>query len=482
MKESLRFSFGGLSAIADLAAGPFVSPFINNGKLKSPILRAPMINTAHTIRRLTQLLLGLLCLSTTSLICRATEVRYNVVKIVEGTGTTVPEAGGINQKGQVVGSMDTFGGSQFWLWSDGVRHDLPFGTNRNGQASGLNNQGQVVGSFHTGQYGVDSHGIVYSIYHPFVQTAGSLQDLGTLGGEVSFDLWINDQGVVLGASDIAENNDRIPFIAQNGQMRALQSLISNPSGWKLALESHYVAADGRIWGLGMYGGKYHIYEMTPETNGMYRIRSRGVIQTIDVVKVFAFNEYGQAVGFTRVSAFEGPAFFWDEGGIRLLDAPGRPRSYAYAINNLGQVVGTTTFDSPSVRAFLWENGGMFNLNDLIPSDSGVLLTQSGANAVNDAGQIVCTYRNITNGFYGVCLLVPVTPVPLEITSYELTQAGLSLEVYGGAGQPLAVEYTSDWAQWTTLATSTNLFGRRMFIDPNATNSTFRAYRARLVAP
>src|SRR5438128_1175696 len=122
---------------------------------------------------------------------------------------------------------------------------------------------------------------------------------------------------------------------------------------------------------------------------------------------------------------------------------------------------------------------MFNLNDLISSDSSVLLTKATANAINDAGQIVCTYRNITNGFYGVCLLVPVTPVPLEITDYELKQAGLSLEVCGGAGQPLAIEYTSDWARWSTLATSTNLFGRRSFIDLNAKDSKFRAYRARL---
>jgi hypothetical protein len=64
----------------------------------------------------------------------------------------------------------------------------------------------------------------------------------------------------------------------------------------------------------------------------------------------------------------------------------------------------TTFDSPSYNAFLWENGVMLNLNGLIPSDSSVLLIQATANAINDAGQIVCTYRNVTNSFYGVCLL------------------------------------------------------------------------------
>jgi len=270
-------------------------------------------------------------------------------------------------------------------------------------------------------------------------------------------------------------------MAREGQMRSLQSLISNPAGWKLALEIHYVAADGRIWGLGTFGSKNHIYEMTPETNGMYRIRSRGVLEAIDA-KLFAFNEYGDAVGIVTISAERGGAFVWDGKTMVLLGDLGWPGSYAYAINNLGQVVGMSLNVSQSYNAFLWENGVMSNLNDLIPPDSGIVLTKATANAINDAGQIVCTYRNVASGFYGVCLLIPVNPVPLKITRHEWTPAGLSLEVRGGAGQPLAVEYTSDLARWTTLATTTNLIGRRMFIDPDVKVATFRAYRARLLAP
>jgi probable HAF family extracellular repeat protein len=341
--------------------------------------------------------------------------------------------------------------------------------------------GQVTGDFLTGDFIDDGFGNLSPVYHAFVWTEGTLQDLGTLGGWGSLGLWINDQGVVVGASS-SDNTDGLPSITRDGQMRSLPSLISNPAGWKLALETHYVAADGRIWGLGTSVGKNHIYEMTPETNGMYRIRSRGVIEAIDV-QVFAFNEYGQAVGRVWISSDRGGgAFLWDDHGLSLLDAPGKPASYAYSVNTLGQVVGMTTFVSPSYNAFLWENGTMFNLNDLIPSDSAVVLTKAGASAINDAGQIVCTYRNVASGLYGVCLLVPVTPVPLEITQYELKPAGLSLEVQGGAGQPLAVEYTSDWTEWKTLATSTNLFGKRMFIDPDASGHAFRAYRARLLAP
>jgi probable HAF family extracellular repeat protein len=347
---------------------------------------------------LAPVVLSLLCSSTTLLVAEASEARYRVIKIIEGSGTTVPEAGGINQKGQVVGSIDVRGSANLWLWSNGVREDLPLGNGKAGNAVALNNQGQVVGSFYTGESFIDFWGDLHAVYHAFVWDNGSLLDLGTLGGWNSVGLWINDQGVLVGASSTADR-DSFPFITRDGQKHSLQSLISNATGWNLALETHYVAADGRIWGVGTYGTKNHIYEMTPETNGMYRIRSRGVIETIDVVKVFAINEFGQAVGRLTISAGRGSAFLWDEQGLILLDTPG-PASFPYAVNNRGQVVGMTKFDSTSYNAFLWGNGVKFNLNDLVPPDSGVILTKAAA--INDAGQIVCTYRNVASGFYGVC--------------------------------------------------------------------------------
>src|SRR5262245_60960996 len=356
-------------------------------------------------------ILTLLCASTTLLAAEASEARYRFIKIIEGSGTTIPEAGGINQKGQVVGSIDVRGNPNFWLWSDGVRQDLPLSNGHAGYARSLNNLGQVVGDFLTGDIIFDSWGNPSPVYHAFVWTGGSLQDLGTLGGWNSGGLWINDQGVVVGASS-SDNTDGLPFITRDGQIRSLPSLISNPSGWQLALETHHVAGDGRIWGLGTYGSKAQIYEMNAETNGMYRIRSRGVIETIDVVKVFAFNEYGQAVGTTTFSAFDGPAFIWDEKGMTILGGLSQGATFPYAINNLGQVAGMSFTKTKQYEAFLWENGVMLNLNRLIPPDSGLVLTEAASNSINDAGQIVCTYRNITNGFYGICLLVPVTPLPL----------------------------------------------------------------------
>ena len=165
-----------------------------------------MIKLAHRIHRwMTAVVLAWLCWSTTLLVAEASEARYRVIKIIEGSGTTVPEAGGINQKGQVVGSIDVRGSPKFWLWSNGVREDLPLGNARSGLATALNNQGQVTGAFYTGDFFFDVFGDIHFVYHAFVRTNGALEDLGTLGGWDSSTVWINDQGVVLGAADAAND-------------------------------------------------------------------------------------------------------------------------------------------------------------------------------------------------------------------------------------------------------------------------------------
>ena len=94
--------------------------------------------------------------------------------------------------------------------------------------------------------------------------------------------------------------------------------------------------------------------------------------------------------------------------------------------------------------------------------------------------VECSVGNLAFGFDDLCLLVPVNAFPFETFHSGFTPACLSFEVWVGSGQPLALEYTSEWAHWTTLATSTNLIGRRVFMDPDLQGEKFRAYRARLM--
>jgi probable HAF family extracellular repeat protein len=84
---------------------------------------------------------------------------------------------------------------------------------------------------------------------------------------------------------------------------------------------------------------------------------------------------------------------------------------ANAINNAGDVVGFASFQflsSDGEVAFIFRNGTMHDLNNLIPANSGWVLSK--AEDINDAGQIVGT--GFKNGQPRAFLLTPTQPMLL----------------------------------------------------------------------
>ena len=82
---------------------------------------------------------------------------------------------------------------------------------------------------------------------------------------------------------------------------------------------------------------------------------------------------------------------WKNGHMTNLGSlNGDPCSQAWSSNSRGQIVGNSISDcAENSRAFLWEKGGpMVDLNDLIPPNSrlvlteGVFIGQGGEIAVN----------------------------------------------------------------------------------------------------
>ena len=76
----------------------------SDGVRADKAVRAPVFAMVQSTL-LALVVLALLCSSTTLLVVEASEARYRVIKIIEGSGTSVPEAGG-NQSERPGGRLD----------------------------------------------------------------------------------------------------------------------------------------------------------------------------------------------------------------------------------------------------------------------------------------------------------------------------------------------------------------------------------------
>jgi probable HAF family extracellular repeat protein len=160
-------------------------------------------------------------------------------------------------------------------------------------------------------------------------------DLGTLGGTSSNAGAVNGVGQVIGQSSTAVGYNHA-FLWQNGSMTDLGTLGGLRSG----------AAD--------------------------------------------INDSGQIVGLsTPTGSTVNHAFLWQNGGMSDLGTLGGDFSFAQAINNHGQIVGEAKTASGAYHDFVWESGVMYDLDALLPVNSG-WVTKIDTIDINDNGQITGT--------------------------------------------------------------------------------------------
>jgi probable HAF family extracellular repeat protein len=230
----------------------------------------------------------------------------------------------INNAGEVVGSS----GADGFLWKNGTMTDLGALTPWR-----INNSGMIVGSARTASG--DTHAFLWRPTTPN-GTTGVLTDLGTLGGTYSEFLGINDAGQVVGGSSTATGTEHA-FLWQNGTMTDL----GTPEGAKGSSAAYAINSSGQVAG-----------SATFKNNSGY------------------------------AALFQGGR--WTDLGI-LGKANPTIVSVALDINDAGQAVG---YSGPigTQDAFVWQSkSGMQDLNNLIPSGSGVTLEE--ARKINSSGQI-----------------------------------------------------------------------------------------------
>jgi probable HAF family extracellular repeat protein len=260
-----------------------------------------------------------------------------------------------------VESLDLFGAAQThaFLWKAGTMLDLGTLGGPNSYGYNVNDRGQVAGRSNTNVIPDPATGI--PAVHPFLWTDGTMIDLGTLGGTSGGQNNLNNLGQVVGSSALAGDGSFHPYL------------------W----------SRGRLTDLGTFGGK------NGDANWI--------------------NDSGDAVGWAEF-AIPCPgcgepgdqvyhAALWKHGTVIDLGfAPGDRCSVATAINSRGQVVGASGMCHGARNAFLWESGGpMIDLNSLVPAGSALHLTE--ADIINDHGDIAGV-GVLPNGDQHTYLLVP----------------------------------------------------------------------------
>ena len=338
---------------------------------------------------------------------------WNIIDL--GTlGGSETFANGINDSGQVVGTsrLPDDSGSHAFYYSDGVMHDIApinSGDIRGGPLA-LNNLGHIAS-------GVVVGGAYYpAIYEPQGMRTTTLGSLGCSSGFTGVATALNDSGVAVGYSYLNSGN-RHAFVYRGGLMTDLGSL----GGYSGALA---INSSGMIAGFASQTPNGSSRAVVWQNNSILDI-SNGLES-----EARGINEFGQVVGEAMTPLGNRQAFLWDNGTSQYLGTlPTGRNSEAYSINNQGDIVGTadvisslsfvtnpingniTIITNFQDHAFLYQNGTMFDLNNMISTNSGWQFYY--AFGINNSDQIV-GWGSLDGGehFRSFILEVPEPSVPM----------------------------------------------------------------------
>jgi probable HAF family extracellular repeat protein/T5SS/PEP-CTERM-associated repeat protein len=163
----------------------------------------------------------------------------------------ISAAYGISDAGQVVGgSYDAAANFHAFLWQNGSMQDLGTLGGDFSSAEAINENGQVVGTAR----------LANGTPHAFLWHNGSMQDLGALTWNQSIAYDINDKGQVVGALQTGPNSHA--FVWADGQMQDLNNLIDANSGWVLQ-EARAINNKGRVVGFGTINGQTRAFLLKP---------------------------------------------------------------------------------------------------------------------------------------------------------------------------------------------------------------------------
>jgi len=343
---------------------------------------------------------------TTSATTQGDDPAYTVTDLGSIKDYPNTSAYGINDEGVVVGqSTDptTYAAGRAVIFRNGKLRAIVKGEKGTSTASDVNNALQIAG--YSGELNGPPHALIWK--------GDEVTEIGTLGGDQSVAMAINEAGAVAGVAALVPGDfEQHAFLWIDGEMLDLGTLGEGEfSGAQGINEANAVVGssateapdangqspqhavlwqDGEITDLGVIGG--------PSSNAA-DINSNGLIVGISTTDD---DQYLFGVGSRAV--------LWQDGEIVDLGTLGEgERSAAEAINDAGVIVGSSAVAAgePSGapgenHAFVWIDGKMTDLNTLI-ADEGWVLEQ--AYDINATGMIVGVGR--LDGEPHAYLLTPV---------------------------------------------------------------------------
>ncbi len=351
-------------------------------------------------------------------------------------GGTNSQAYSINNRGQIVGMGSlTNGAMHAFLFQNGMMSDLGTLGGTNSLACFIDDDGAVVGT-------ADMPG---GNHHAFLATNGpagmTMMDLLTLGGTNSEAYCVATNGVIAGMAQLADGDDHA-FLTTNRAGAMMMSDLQISSGTSSI--AYGMNGHGQIVGeTGTSGGSYQAFVMT--NSGPRMMNGMGTFGGPSSV-AYGINNTGQAVGTADLPGGNHQAFMTASGmmggGMRLtnLGTLGGTNSEAYCLNDLGEAVGAAQMPDGTNHAFLYSGGMMHDLNDLIATNAGWMLTE--ARSINNTGQIVGT--GVIGGQVHSFLMTPVMS-PMSVAAAPVNQTVspggmVTMSVTMDAGEPLAYQW------------------------------------------
>lgn len=229
------------------------------------------------------------------------------------------------------------------------------------QAIALNDNGQVTGNSQ------DLNGY----QHAFFWSSGQMTSIGTFGGRHCCGYDINNDGVVVGWANSEYGYDmfaqQLPFKYENGVLTQIGSFPMPRNGRALAINDIGQIA---LWG-----------DIDNNNNRASFLYYNGVINSLEG----SFNPYPCAINnIGQVLGYDGTLN--QNGQVTCVSIPvGRKNVYCMDINNSGKVVGESeaiSSNSPT-HAYLWVSP-----NNPIDIGTFAPMSNTRANAINNSDQIV----------------------------------------------------------------------------------------------